>query len=183
MNKQEAFSYYASQLEGIRESGVLKAERIITTPQSAHIFADGKELLNMCANNYLGLADNRELAEAAKAAYDAYGYGLASVRFICGTQSIHKQLEAAVSRFFGTEDTILYNLVNTGNQDIYLSEEAAEAAEVTTILPGAGTVQVGGTAYRLEAAEGYVSGRAYYYQHVYYQAEVSSDTAAQNRTD
>ena len=72
MNKQEAFSYYASQLEGIRESGVLKAERIITTPQSAHIFADGKELLNMCANNYLGLADNRELAEAAKAAYDAY---------------------------------------------------------------------------------------------------------------
>ena len=63
MNKQEAFSYYASQLEDIRNSGVLKAERIITTPQSAHIFADGKELLNMCANNYLGLADNRELAE------------------------------------------------------------------------------------------------------------------------
>ena len=60
MNKQEAFSYYASQLEGIRESGVLKAERIITTPQSAHIFADGKDLLNMCANNYLGLADNRD---------------------------------------------------------------------------------------------------------------------------
>ena len=73
MNKQEAFSYYASQLEGIRESGVLKAERIITTPQSAHIFADGKDLLNMCANNYLGLADNRDLAEAAKAAYDTYG--------------------------------------------------------------------------------------------------------------
>lgn len=82
-----------------------------------------------------------------------------------------------------TEDTILYNLVNTGNQDIYLSEEDAEAAEVTTILPGAGTVQVGGIAYRLEAAEGYVSGRAYYYQHVYYQAEDSSDTAAQKRTD
>ena len=90
MNKQEAFSYYASQLEDIRNSGVLKAERIITTPQSAHIFADGKELLNMCANNYLGLADNRELAEAAKAAYDTYGYGMASVRFICGTQSIPK---------------------------------------------------------------------------------------------
>ena len=82
-----------------------------------------------------------------------------------------------------TEDTILYNLVNTGNQDIYLSEEDAEAAEVTTILPGAGTVQVGGIAYRLEAANEYVSGRAYYYQHVYYQAEDSSDTAAQKRTD
>ena len=82
-----------------------------------------------------------------------------------------------------TEDTILYNLVNTGNQDIYLSEEDAEAAEVTTILPGAGTVQVGGIAYRLEAANKYVSGRAYYYQHVYYQAEGSSDTAAQKRTD
>ena len=119
MNKQEAFSYYASQLEGIRESGVLKAERIITTPQSAHIFADGKELLNMCANNYLGLADNRELAEAAKAAYDAYGYGLASVRFICGTQSIHKQLEAAVSRFFGTEDTILYSSCFDANGGLF----------------------------------------------------------------
>lgn len=128
MNKQEAFSYYASQLEGIRESGVLKAERIITTPQSAHIFADGKELLNMCANNYLGLADNRELAEAAKAAYDAYGYGLASVRFICGTQSIHKQLEAAVSRFFGTEDTILYSScfdANGGLFETILSENDA----------------------------------------------------------
>ena len=119
MNKQEAFSYYASQLEGIRESGVLKAERIITTPQSAHIFADGKELLNMCANNYLGLADNRELAEAAQAAYDAYGYGLASVRFICGTQSIHKQLEAAVSRFFGTEDTILYSSCFDANGGVF----------------------------------------------------------------
>ena len=82
-----------------------------------------------------------------------------------------------------TEDTILYNLVNTGSQDIYLSEKDAEVAGVTTILPDAGTVQVGGTAYRLEAAEEYVSGRAYYYQHVYYQAEGSSDTAAQKRTD
>ena len=134
MNKQEAFSYYASQLEGIRESGVLKAERIITTPQSAHIFADGKELLNMCANNYLGLADNRELAEAAKAAYDAYGYGLASVRFICGTQSIHKQLEAAVSRFFGTEDTILYSSCFDANGGLFEVMLTAEDAVISDEL-------------------------------------------------
>ncbi len=119
MNKQEAFSYYASQLEGIKESGVLKAERIITTPQSAHIFADGKDLLNMCANNYLGLADNKELIEAAKNAYDEYGYGCASVRFICGTQSIHKKLEAAVSRFLGTEDTILYSSCFDANGGLF----------------------------------------------------------------
>ncbi len=119
MNKQEAFSFYASQLEGIKESGVLKAERVITTPQSAHIFADGKELLNMCANNYLGLADNKELIEAAKNAYDEYGYGCASVRFICGTQSIHKKLEAAVSRFLGTEDTILYSSCFDANGGLF----------------------------------------------------------------
>ncbi len=119
MNKQEAFSYYASQLEGIKESGVLKAERVITTPQSAHIFADGKDLLNMCANNYLGLADNKELIEAAKNAYDEYGYGCASVRFICGTQSIHKKLEAAVSRFLGTEDTILYSSCFDANGGLF----------------------------------------------------------------
>lgn len=82
-----------------------------------------------------------------------------------------------------TEDTVLYNLVNTGNQDVYLSEDAAEAAKVTTILPGVERVQVGETAYRLEAAKEYVSGRAYYYQHVYYQAEGSSGTAAQKLTD
>lgn len=134
MNKQEAFSYYASQLEGIRESGVLKAERIITTPQSAHIFADGKDLLNMCANNYLGLADNQDLAEAAKAAYDTYGYGLASVRFICGTQSIHKQLEAAVSRFFGTEDTILYSSCFDANGGLFEVMLTAEDAVISDEL-------------------------------------------------
>ena len=134
MNKQEAFSYYASQLEGIRESGVLKAERIITTPQSAHIFADGKDLLNMCANNYLGLADNRDLAEAAKAAYDTYGYGLASVRFICGTQSIHKQLEAAVSRFFGTEDTILYSSCFDANGGLFETLLGPEDAVISDEL-------------------------------------------------
>ena len=107
MNKNEAFAYYRETLQEIEASGVRKSERIITTPQSAHIFADGKELINMCANNYLGLADNKDLIEAAKNAYDEYGYGLASVRFICGTQDIHKQLEQKVAEFFETEDTIL----------------------------------------------------------------------------
>ncbi len=119
MKKQEALSFYASQLEEIRAGGVLKAERVITTPQSAHIIADGKPLLNMCANNYLGLADNKELVEAAKTAYDEYGYGCASVRFICGTQSIHKKLEEAVARFFGTEDTILYSSCFDANGGLF----------------------------------------------------------------
>ncbi len=88
----------------------------------------------MCANNYLGLADNRDLAEAAKAAYDTYGYGLASVRFICGTQSIHKQLEAAVSRFFGTEDTILYSSCFDANGGLFEVMLTAEDAVISDEL-------------------------------------------------
>ena len=82
MNKNEVYAYYRETLEGIKASGVEKNERIITTPQSSHINADGKPLINMCANNYLGLSDNAELVQAAKDAYDKYCYGLASVRFI-----------------------------------------------------------------------------------------------------
>ncbi len=119
MKQSEALSFYASQLEEIKAGGVMKAERVITTPQSAHIFADGKELLNMCANNYLGLANNAELTAAAKAAYDEFGYGCASVRFICGTQSIHKKLEETVARFFGTEDTILYSSCFDANGGLF----------------------------------------------------------------
>ena len=96
-------------LEEIKSQGLYKTERIITTPQDAHIsVADGKRVLNMCANNYLGLADNPELIKAAKKALDDHGFGMASVRFICGTQDIHKELEAALTKFLGTEDTILY---------------------------------------------------------------------------
>ena len=96
-------------LEEIKSQGLYKTERVITTPQDAHIaVADGKRVLNMCANNYLGLADNPELIKAAKKALDDHGFGLASVRFICGTQDIHKELEAALTKFLGTEDTILY---------------------------------------------------------------------------
>src|SRR2546428_11754450 len=96
-------------LEEIKSQGLYKTERIITTPQDAHIaVAGGKRVLNMCANNYLGLADHPELIKAAKEALDSHGLGMASVRFICGTQDLHKQLEAALTRFLGTEQTILY---------------------------------------------------------------------------
>jgi len=104
------FEKHLSQtLEEIKSQGLYKTERIITTPQDAHIaVAGGKRVLNMCANNYLGLADHPELIKAAKEALDSHGLGMASVRFICGTQDLHKQLEAALTKFLGTEETILY---------------------------------------------------------------------------
>jgi glycine C-acetyltransferase len=96
-------------LEEIKSQGLYKTERIITTPQDAHIaVAGGKRVLNMCANNYLGLADHPELIKAAKEALDSHGLGMASVRFICGTQDLHKELEAALTKFLDTEETILY---------------------------------------------------------------------------
>jgi glycine C-acetyltransferase len=96
-------------LEEIKAQGLFKTERVITTPQDAHIgITGGKRVLNMCANNYLGLADHPALIAAAKETLDTHGFGMASVRFICGTQDIHKELEAALTKFLGTEDTILY---------------------------------------------------------------------------
>src|SRR6059058_199164 len=96
-------------LEEIRSQGLYKTERIITSRQDAKIeIAGGKRVLNMCANNYLGLADHPALIAAAKQALDTHGFGMASVRFICGTQDIHKQLEASLTKFLGTEETILY---------------------------------------------------------------------------
>lgn len=100
---------FASELETIRDEGLFKSERIITSPQSAEItLEDGRTVLNFCANNYLGLADHPDLIAAAKDALDTHGFGMASVRFICGTQDLHKQLEKTIADFFGTEDTILY---------------------------------------------------------------------------
>jgi glycine C-acetyltransferase len=100
---------YADELDAIRAQGLFKAERIITSPQSAEItLADGRAVLNFCANNYLGLADHPDIIAAAKDALDTHGFGMASVRFICGTQDLHKRLEAKIADFFGTEDTILY---------------------------------------------------------------------------
>ena len=109
-NAQNALTArYATELDAIRQQGLFKAERIITSPQSAAItLADGREVLNFCANNYLGLADHPALIQAAKDALDTHGFGMASVRFICGTQDLHKQLEAQIAQFFGKDDTILY---------------------------------------------------------------------------
>jgi glycine C-acetyltransferase len=99
----------AKTLDEIKAQGLYKTERIITTPQDAHIaVAGGKRVLNLCANNYLGLADHPALIAAAKEALDTHGFGMASVRFICGTQDIHKELESALTKFLGTEETILY---------------------------------------------------------------------------
>src|SRR5215472_13560018 len=107
---QQGFKdYLKSQLAGIREAGTYKNERVIMTPQGTTIrVADGQPVLNLCANNYLGLAQHPAVKAAAKEAVDKWGYGLASVRFICGTQGVHKQLEQKISEFLGTEDTILY---------------------------------------------------------------------------
>ncbi|ALN87118.1 2-amino-3-ketobutyrate coenzyme A ligase [Lysobacter capsici] len=101
--------HYADTLDEIRAQGLFKSERVITSPQSAEIvLEDGRTVLNFCANNYLGLADHPQVIQAAKDALDTHGFGMASVRFICGTQDLHKQLEKTIADFFGTEDTILY---------------------------------------------------------------------------
>ncbi len=99
----------SAELDAIRADGLFKSERVITSPQSAEIeLADGRRVLNFCANNYLGLADHPAVIQAAKDALDSHGFGMASVRFICGTQDLHKQLEGRIADFFGTEDAILY---------------------------------------------------------------------------
>src|SRR5690349_17703696 len=131
------------ELASIREQGLYKTERVITTPQSAEIRTDdGREVLNFCANNYLGLADHPDIIAAAKHALDTHGFGLASVRFICGTQDLHKQLEATISTFFGTDDTILYTScfdANGGLFETILSDEDAvisDALNHASIIDG-----------------------------------------------
>jgi glycine C-acetyltransferase len=116
----KARKYYSDILNEIKESGLWKEERIITTPQRSLISTTkARGVLNMCANNYLGLADNEEVIEAAKNAYDKWGYGLSSVRFICGTQEIHKELEKKISEFLKTEDTILYSSCFDANGGLF----------------------------------------------------------------
>ena len=131
------------EIEAVKQAGLYKTERVITSPQSAEIeVATGGTVLNFCANNYLGLADNPELEEAAKQALDRYGYGMASVRFICGTQEEHKELEAKISGFLGMEDTILYSScfdANTGLFETLLGEEDAvisDALNHASIIDG-----------------------------------------------
>jgi glycine C-acetyltransferase len=145
---ESAMSYpgqtrYSSELESIREQGLFKAERIITSPQSAEIELEGgRKVLNFCANNYLGLADHPAVIQAAKDALDTHGFGMASVRFICGTQDLHKQLEARIAAFFGTEDTILYAACFDANGGLFeplLGEEDAvisDALNHASIIDG-----------------------------------------------
>ena len=122
-------AYLQSELASIRAAGLYKGERIITSSQQSHITVDdGSTVINMCANNYLGLANAPELIEAAKAAMDSHGFGMASVRFICGTQDLHKRLERKLSDFLGTDDTILYSScfdANGGLFEALLGEEDA----------------------------------------------------------
>ena len=112
--------YLSAELKAIEEAGLYKKERVITSMQKADITVEGgKEVLNFCANNYLGLSNNPRLIEAAKKAMDERGYGMSSVRFICGTQDIHKQLEKAIADYFGTEDTILYAACFDANGGVF----------------------------------------------------------------
>ncbi len=131
----EAFlAHIEKELEEVKSAGLYKSERVISSPQSAHIRSAGRDVINFCANNYLGLADNRELAEAAKAALDRYGYGMASVRFICGTQEEHKQLEARISAFLGMQDTILYSSCFDANGGLFETLIGEEDAVISDAL-------------------------------------------------
>src|SRR5437660_9890749 len=119
MSFERMRSHLAQQLAEIRDAGLEKPERVIDSPQGAMVAVMEKEVLNLCANNYLGLADHPAVVAAAKDALDRWGYGMASVRFICGTQEVHKQLEEALTEFLGTEDTILYSSCFDANGGIF----------------------------------------------------------------
>ena len=140
-------------LEEIKAQGLYKIERIITGPQNAEIpIADGRRVINLCANNYLGLADHPALIAAAKAALDTHGFGMASVRFICGTQDIHKKLEAALTKFLGTEDTILYPSCFDANGGLFETLLGAEDADLEAQLQAAKQAR-----FRLIATDGVFS--------------------------
>ncbi len=137
-------SHLTKELQDIKDAGLYKQERIITTPQKAGINVAGAEgeVLNFCANNYLGLSDNKALIEAAKKAMDTHGYGMSSVRFICGTQDLHKELERAISEYFHTEDTILYAACFDANgglfEPLFTEEDAiiSDALNHASIIDG-----------------------------------------------
>jgi glycine C-acetyltransferase len=130
-----------TELEEIRAAGLFKTERVLSTPQDAQVrVGAGTEVLNLCANNYLGLADHPEVIAAAKEALDRWGFGLASVRFICGTQEIHKQLEERISAFLGTEDTILYGSCFDANGGLFETLLGAEDAVISDELNHASVI-------------------------------------------
>ena len=130
-----ALETFETRLQEIRDAGTWRDERIITTPQSAHVDTTArKDVLNLCANNYLGLADHPELIAAAKASYDTWGFGLASVRFICGTQQIHKNLERKIASFVGMDDAILYSSCFDANGGLFETLLTAEDAIISDEL-------------------------------------------------
>ena len=132
---KKAYEIFRSELDSIKEAGTYKDERIITTPQKARIDTTvAKGVLNMCANNYLGLSNNPEVIAAAKASYDEWGFGLSSVRFICGTQQIHKQLERKIADFLGMDDCILYTSCFDANGGLFETLLGAEDAIISDEL-------------------------------------------------
>ena len=130
-----AYTHWQQVTDEIKQAGLWKTERIITTPQSSQIDTTLKsQVINMCSNNYLGLANNEEIKEAAKKGIDRWGYGLSSVRFICGTQELHKELEVKLSEFLGTEDTILYSSCYDANGGLFETLLTAEDAIISDEL-------------------------------------------------
>ncbi len=133
MNK--AYEIFRAQLDAMKEAGTYKDERVITTPQQSRVDTTATQgVLNMCANNYLGLSDNQDVIDAAKESYDRWGFGLSSVRFICGTQEIHKELERKLSEFFGFEDAILYSSCFDANGGLFETLLTAEDAIISDEL-------------------------------------------------
>jgi glycine C-acetyltransferase len=143
-----------NELQNIKNDGLFKTERIITSQQSAVIEANGKTLLNFCANNYLGLSNNKEVMQASKDMVDSHGYGMSSVRFICGTQDIHKELEAKISKFLGLEDTILYAACFDANggvfEPLFTEEDAIISDELNhaSIIDGVRLCKAGRYRYK-----------------------------------
>ncbi|MBR6709627.1 MAG: aminotransferase class I/II-fold pyridoxal phosphate-dependent enzyme, partial [Clostridia bacterium] len=131
---KSALKVFRAVCDEIEASGMSKNEKVITTPQGARVQANGRELINLCANIYLGLASNEKIINAAKNSYDKWGYGLSSVRFICGTQEIHKKLEKRLSDFLGTDDTILYSSCFDANGGLFETLLTAEDAIISDEL-------------------------------------------------
>src|SRR5690606_32369315 len=125
-------AHLAAQLETLKSTGLYKTERVLESAQAARIrIGEGREVINLCANNYLGLANHPEILQAAHETMDRWGYGLASVRFICGTQSPHRELERRLSDFLGTEDTILYSSCFDANGGLFETLLGAEDAVIS----------------------------------------------------
>ncbi len=132
--KKDYWQHLNQEIQAVKDAGLFKKERVISSPQQARIRADGKELINLCANNYLSLANHPDLIKAAQEALTKYGFGMASVRFICGTQDVHKELEAKLSAFLGMEDTILYSSCFDANGGLFETLTGAEDAIISDSL-------------------------------------------------